>query len=464
VALPSTAPVRPPSQPSNPSATSSGFAWYTVIILTACYTLSFIDRQILGLLVGPIKKDFGASDTQIGLLTGLAFSLFYTFLGLPLGRIADTRNRRNLIGVSVLLWSFFTGCCSLARSFWSLIFTRIGVGFGEAGLSPAAYSLFADTFPKERLGVALSIFYMGVFLGQSLALLVGGTTVQAVSHMSSITLPLLGTIAPWRITFLIAAVPGIPFALLVFTLREPLRRGLLQAETPIEGVRQAGDPSKLSARDTLRQVGMRWTSVAGICGGMICQAICNYGFMAWVPTFFARTYHWTPGQTGRALGLIIATFGCLGMYVGGQVSDHWLKKGIYDAPLRLGVPSAIGTAILFPLAFLSHSATWTIVLICPALFCLALPMGTAVAALQMIFPNQVRGQVSAFYLFCLNLGGLSIGPLMPGVLDDHVFHSEAAIGTSLAITIAAGAVLMLIAFASTQRPYRNHYRMLNPAA
>ncbi len=447
--LPSTAPAQPAAPPS---ATSSGFAWYTVVILTACYTLSFIDRQILGLLVGPIKKDFGVSDTQIGLLTGLAFSLFYTFLGLPLGRIADTRNRRNLIGVSVLLWSLFTGCCSLARSFWSLIFTRIGVGFGEAGLSPAAYSLFADTFPKERLGVALSIFYMGVFLGQSLALLVGGTTVQAVSHMSSITLPLLGTIAPWRITFLIAAVPGIPFALLVFTLREPLRRGLLQA----------GGAAKLSARDTLRQVGMRWTSVAGICGGMICQAICNYGFMAWVPTFFARTYHWTPGQTGRALGLIIATFGCLGMYVGGRVSDRLLKKGIYDAPLRLGVPSAIGTAILFPLAFLSHSATWTIALICPALFCLALPMGTAVAALQMIFPNQVRGQVSAFYLFCLNLGGLSIGPLMPGLLDDHVFHSEAAIGTSLAITIGAGAILMLIAFASTQRPYRNHYRMLHP--
>jgi MFS family permease len=442
-----------PAPTAAPAKTSSAFAWYSLIVLTACYTLSFIDRQILGLLVAPIKKDFGVSDTQIGLLTGLAFSLFYTFLGLPLGRIADTRSRRNLIGVSVFLWSLFTGCCSLARSFWSLIFTRIGVGFGEAGLSPAAYSMFSDIFPKERLGVAMSIFYMGVFLGQSLALLVGGTTVQAVSHMSSITLPLLGTIAPWRITFLIAAAPGIPFALLVFTLREPLRRGLLQS----------GGENKLNAKETLRQVGMRWSSVAGICGGMICQAICNYGFMAWVPTFFARTYHWAPGQTGRALGLIIATFGCLGMYVGGRVSDRWLKRGIYDAPLRLGVPSAIGTGILFPLAFLAHNATWTLALICPALFCLALPMGTAVAALQMIFPNQVRGQVSAFYLFCLNLGGLSIGPLMPGVLNDYVFHSEAAIGTSLAITIGAGAVLMLIAFAATQRPYRNHYRLLHLA-
>ncbi|HEX4135327.1 MAG TPA: MFS transporter [Bryobacteraceae bacterium] len=429
---------------------SSAFAWYVLIILTACYTLSFIDRQILSLLVGPIKKDLGLSDTKVGLLQGLAFSVFYTLLGLPLGRIADTKNRRNLIGVSVLLWSLFTGACSLARSFWSLIFTRIGVGFGEAGLSPAAYSMFSDMYPKERLGVALSIFYMGVFLGQSLALLVGGTTVEAVSHMSSITLPLLGTMAPWRITFLVAAVPGIPFALLVYTLREPVRRGLLNV-------------SKLGPRATLREVGTRWSSVAGISAGMICQAICNYGFMAWAPTFFARAHHWAPGQTGRALGVIIATFGCLGMYAGGKISDVWLKKGRFDAPLRVGIPSAIGTAILFPLAFLSHSATLTLALICPALFCLALPMGTAAAALQMIFPNQVRGQVSAFYLFCLNLGGLSLGPLMPGVLNDYVFHSEAAIGKSIAITIGAGAVLMLIVFLATQRPYRNHYRMLNRA-
>jgi MFS family permease len=440
------------AKPAAARETSSGFAWYIVVILTACYTLSYIDRQILSLLVGPIKRDLGISDTRVGLLQGLAFSLFYTFMGLPLGRIADTRNRRNLIGCSVLLWSFFSGCCSLARSFWSLVLARIGVGFGEAGLSPAAYSLIADIFPKERLGVALSVFYMGVFLGSSLALLLGGITVDAVSHMSSITLPLLGTMAPWRITFLIAAAPGIPFALLVYTLREPLRRGALET----------GGASRLSLGDTLREVGARWTSVAGISAGMMCQAICNYGFMAWAPTFFARTHHWAPGQTGRALGLIIATFGCLGMYAGGRISDGWLRRGIHVAPLRVGIPSAIGTAILFPIAFLSHNAAVTLALICPALFFLALPMGTAVAALQMIFPNQVRGQISAFYLFCLNLGGLSLGPLMPGVLNDYVFHSEAAIGKSIAITIGTGAVLMLIVFASTQRPYRNHYRMLHP--
>jgi MFS family permease len=430
--------------------TSRALAWYAVILLTACYTLSYIDRQILSILVGPIKRDLGISDTSIGLLQGLAFSLFYTFMGLPLGRIADRSSRRNLIGVSVLVWSFFSGACSLARSFWSLVVTRIGVGFGEAGLSPAAYSLIADVFPKEGLGVALSIFYMGVFLGSSLALLLGGTVVEAVSHMSSITLPLLGTMAPWRITFLIAAVPGIPFALLIFTLREPIRRGKLQVAA-----------SKLTFRQTLREVGGRWTSLAGISVGMACQAICNYCFMAWAPTFFARVHHWAPGQTGRTLGIILATFGCLGMLAGGRISDVLLKKGIHDAPLRVAIPSAIMTAILFPIAFLSSNATLTVALIGPGLFFLALPMGSATAALQLIFPNELRGQVSAFYLFCLNLGGLTLGPLMPGVLNDYFFHSEAAIGKSVAITIFAGAVLMLLLFVATQRPYRKHYALLH---
>ena len=440
--------------PNPPEKKSSAFAWYVVIVLTACYTLSFIDRQILGLLVGPIKKDLALSDTGIGLLTGLAFALFYTLLGLPLGRVADTKNRRNLIGVSVLLWSFFTSMCSLARSFWSLVLTRVGVGFGEAGLSPAAYSMFSDMFPKERLGVVMSIYYMGVFLGQSLALLVGGATVQAVSHMSSITVPILGTMAPWRITFLIAAAPGIPFALLVFTLREPLRRGLLQ--------KGAGEGSKLSASETLAQVAMRWQSVAGICTGMICQAFCNYGLMAWAPTYFLRIHHWNTAQTGRALGLIVAVFGCAGMVAGGRLSDIWLKRGMYDAPVRLGIPAAIGTLIFFPLAFTIDNPNGSIALIALGLLCLALPMGTTAAALQLIFPNQVRGQVSAFLLFSLNLGGLSLGPLIPGVLDDRVFHSEMAIGTSLAITIGVGALLMLVAFSATLRPYSDHYRMLHP--
>jgi MFS family permease len=149
---------------------SLGYAWYVVLALTAIYMLSYMDRQILSLLVGPMKRDLGISDTRVGLLQGLAFGLFYTFMGLPLGRIADRRSRRGLIALGVVFWSFFTSLSSVARSFWLLFLTRMGVGVGEASLSPAAYSLIADYFPGERLGVAISVYYMGVFFGSSLSL------------------------------------------------------------------------------------------------------------------------------------------------------------------------------------------------------------------------------------------------------------------------------------------------------
>src|SRR5271170_6841305 len=180
------------NQPPSQAATSMRYAWYVVIVLTGLYMLSFVDRTILSLLVGSIKRDLGISDTRIGLLQGLSFALFYTVMGLPLGRLADTRSRRNLIAAGVVVWSIFTSFCSASKSFWSLFLTRIGVGVGEAGLSPAAYSLISDYFPPEKLGLALSVYSMGLFIGSGLALLVGGATVDALSHLPPVTLPLLG--------------------------------------------------------------------------------------------------------------------------------------------------------------------------------------------------------------------------------------------------------------------------------
>jgi MFS family permease len=430
-----------------------GYAWYVVLILMACYTLSFVDRQILSLLVGPIKRDLMVSDTRIGLLQGLAFSLFYTFMGLPLGRLADTRNRRNFIGAAVIVWSFFTASCSLAKSFWSLFLARIGVGVGEAGLSPAAYSLISDYFPKERLGVALSTYSMGLFIGSSLALLVGGTAVDALSHLPPITVPMLGTMASWRLTFLIIGAPGVLFALLVFTIREPVRRSLLQTTE--------GRASRLNLRETWAQVRPRWQSVVGISLGMVFQSTITYGFQAWTPTFFVRVHGWTPGQAGRALGTIILISGCLGMYAGGVLCDRWQRRGMFEGPLMVAIPSAIGAGILFPLALTAQDPQWTLALLVPAVFFQALPVATAVAAIQLIFPNQLRGQMSALFLFCLNLGGLTLGPLMPAVFNDYVFKNEKMIGPSLALTIGIAATLTLIVFLATFRPYRRHYRLMH---
>src|SRR3984885_4705783 len=242
----------PSMRPNQPKA-SLGYAWYVVIVLTALYMLSFVDRTILSLLVGSIKRDLGISDTRIGLLQGLSFALFYTIMGLPLGRLADTRSRRNLIAAGVVVWSLFTSACSIAKSFWSLFFTRIGVGVGEAGLSPAAYSLISDYFPPDRLGVAISVYYMGVFLGSSLALLVGGLVVDTMARIHTVTLPLIGTIASWRVTFLVVGAPGILGALLVYTIKEPVRKNMLRSAQ--------GVAAQLSFGQACGQMRLRWQSL-----------------------------------------------------------------------------------------------------------------------------------------------------------------------------------------------------------
>ena len=431
----------------------SGYAWYVVIVLMLCYTLSFIDRQILSLLVAPIKKDLGISDTRVGLLQGFSFALFYATMGLPLGRIADFSNRRNLITAGILFWSFFTSACAGAKSFVTLFLARMGVGVGEAALNPAAFSMLADYFPKERLGVAVSLFYVGNLLGSGLALIVGGMTVEYVTRLNEVTLPILGTIASWRVTFLILGIPGVLFALLAFTIKEPIRKSLL---------RNAAGATKLSITETVAQVRARWQSVIGISVGLVFQAACNYGFSAWAPTYFQRVHGWTVGTTGRPLGFIILVFGCLGLYCGGTLSERWQRRGMIDAPLRVAIPSAIGTGVFLSLAMLMPTPWLSLALIGPGFFFLVLPMGTAGAALQVIFPNQVRAQVSALYLFILNLGGLTLGPLLPGLFTDYLFKDPKMVGASMALTMALAAALMLGIVLATLRPYRRHYGEMYP--
>ena len=408
---------------------ATAYEWYVVAALTSLYTLSFVDRTILGLLIGPIKRDLGINDTQVGLLTGLAFSIFYTLVGLPMGRLVDTRNRRNLIAIGLVIWCCFTSLGAATKSYSTLFLARIGVGVGESSLSPAAYSVIADYFPKRLLGVAISVFYMGVFLGSSLALLLGGIIVQTLTRTPTLTLPILGTIASWRATFLLVGLPGFLFVLLVYTIREPKRTDLLRSAT---------GSTQLSVAETV-------------------------ALISWGPQFFQRIHGWSPAEAGRALAGILLVFGCGGMFCGGKLSDHWQAKGMAEGPLRVGVISAIGTLLFMAPAFAMKDAQTTLILAGPGLFFLAMPMGISLAALQRIFPNQVRGQVSAFVLFVLNLGGYPLGTITPGVLNNYVFHNEKMLGPSLAVTFTIGSILMLILYSITMRPYRRHFQLMATA-
>ena len=430
----------------------SAYKWYVAAVLALCYTASFLDRQILSLLVGPIKQDLKISDTLVGLLQGFSFALFYASMGLPLGRIADATNRRNLISICIAFWSLFTAACAGAHSFLTLFLTRMGVGIGEAGLNPASFSVLSDYFSKERLGAALSLFYTGQMFGSSLALVVGGSVVQSVTRWPETTLPILGTIPSWRLTFLILGLPGLLLALLALTVREPVRRNL---------VRSAASSTRLSMAETIDEIGKRWQSVLGIALGSASLAACIYGFSAWVPTYFLRVHGWTIGETGRALGFLVLPFGCAGLWIGGWLSERWQKRGIIDAPLRVALPCGVGIVAILAPAMLMPSAALSLELIGVGYFFLVLPLGTLAACVQAIVPNQVRAQVSALFLFILNLGGLTLGSLLPGVFADYVFHDPKSIGTGLAITLALFGALLFVIVSATRRPYRHHYRQMH---
>jgi MFS family permease len=247
---------------------SRAVAWYTVFILMLCYTLSYADRQILAFLVGPLRHDLHISDTDVGLLQGFAFALVYTVFGLPMGALADRFSRRNLVAIGVVIWSVMTSLSSVARSFLLLGAARMGVGIGEAALSPCAFSMITDSFPKERLSGALSVYTMGIQLGSGLALIIGGLVAQTVSQMPPVQLPLVGAIAAWRLTFLVVGIPGLLIALLLLTVREPVRRALLLGAD--------GRPAKLDMRALVEQIRMRWRSALGLSVMISCQATCNY--------------------------------------------------------------------------------------------------------------------------------------------------------------------------------------------
>jgi MFS family permease len=345
-----------------------------------------------------------------------------------------------------------TSLSSVARSFVSLAAARMGVGIGEATLSPCAFSMITDSFPKERLSSALSVYTMGIQLGSGLALVIGGLVVQAVSHMAPIAIPFAGPIPAWRVTFLIVGAPGLIIALLVLTLREPKRRALL--------LNSSGVAVPFGLGEVFAQIRLRWRATLGIAAMICCQATCNYALLAWGPTFFDRLHHWPKDRTGLVLGLTTLGCGCTGLFVGGWLSDRWQSRGIANAPVRVGLISLTGILLTLAPAMLLPEAGWTVALLVPAVFFIGLPIGCGYAALQMIFPNQARGRVSAIVIFAVAMFSLVVGATLPGFLDDHLFHDELRIGASISLTVVLAALLGIFAAAGTLAPYREAYRKM----
>ena len=428
-------------------------SWYAVFVFAIVLMFAFIDRQIITLLVGPIKKDLGVSDTQMSMLLGFAFVMFYVVLGIPIARLADVKSRRLIIGIGIAVWSAMTAACGLAQNYWQLFAARIGVGVGEACNGPATFSMLSDYFPREKLAKAAAVLSIGFFIGSGIALIVGGQVVQLVSGMPDIAVPLIGTIHSWQVAFIAVGLPGLFIAALIRTVEEPRRRGLI-APLPGAPVQKA---RALPIRDIFRYLFDDWKSYGPMYAGMGLRSMVAFGASAWLPTFFIRTYGWTAPQVGMALGVILLTISPLGLLAGGFLAEWYAKKGYADANMRVNLISTIAilpTSMLYPLMPTPELA---IVLFAANSFLASIGPGPANAALQTITPNQMRAQVTALYLFVFNLIGYGVGPVTVAVITDYIFQSESALRYSLAINAAVLGPIAWLIFWYGLKPYRESY-------
>jgi predicted MFS family arabinose efflux permease len=367
--------------------------------LLVVYILNFLDRQIVTILAEPIKRDLGLSDTQLGLLTGLAFALFYAILGIPIARYADrpAANRVGLISLSLVLWSGMTALCGLAQNFTQLLLARVGVGVGEAGCTPAAHSLISDMVPVERRASAIAFYGLGIPIGSLLGMIIGGFLADTVG---------------WRTAFLFVGLPGVLMAAFVwFVLRDP-RRGAMA--TALRGTTAA--VPQLSARAALGEVfGSRAFLLLSVAGGLV--AFLSYGKTVWAAIYFIRSHGLTPGQTGLWLGGILGLAGLFGTWAGGWLADRF---GRADRRHMLTAP-AVGMTVAAPILFLGYSAdNWQVavaLLVIPTILN-SLYYGPTYALAQQLVRPQARAMATAVMVFAQNLIGLGLGPLFFGMMSD----------------------------------------------
>ena len=416
------------------AATSYGLfrsGWFAVAVLVAAYAVSFLDRQVVGLLVEPLKKDLGISDTQIGILQGPAFGLFYAVLGLPLGWLADRVHRVRLVAIAIVLWSSATIACGLASSFAGLLLGRFGVGVGEAALVPAAVSLLADLFRPERRAVPLSVFTSGVSVGAGLALILG-SAFTAYAHDGASDLPLLGawlaTRQTWQTVFILSGLVGLPVAAIVLAIGEPLR----QAHGPNADAR--------SAAAVVKHLVLHRGLFGPLLAGTGALYVVSNAVAAWLPSLFVRRFDWTPPDVGQTLGPFIMVFALSGNIASGLLTAWMGRRGVVNAPARTML---IGACLILPAATigpLAPTAGLAMAGIFTLYFAIARTFGIATTAFVAVTPPALRGQVVALYLLIGNLLGFGLGPIGVGALLDYGPEILRQIGPAMSFANAVVAI------------------------
>ena len=426
----------PTAPPAPPFTFSSGYARYVMWLLLGIYIVNFLDRQVVNILAEPIKNDLNLADWQLGLMSGLAFAIFYTVLGIPIARLAERKNRAYIIGSAVAVWSGFTALCATATNFVQLIFYRIGVGVGEAGCTPPAHSLIVDYVPKEKRASALAFYAMGTPIGGLIGLVMGGIVADAYG---------------WRAAFLIAGAPGLIFAALAFfTLKEP-RRMMAQHAAQVAA-------ASATFTQTMAYLGKKPTFWY-ISFAAAIKAFIGYGHAPFTASFFLRNHTAevaaladdfglkSVGFLGLALGIISGTAGAIGSYVGGWIADKFGKNDLRAYMVAPGLASLI-TIPVYIFAVTVDSAAIGLCTLAINSFLGTLWYGPVYGTGQSVVPPHMRATAAAILLFIINLIGLGLGPLGVGILSDY-FNKGMGMGPAEGVrwALIVSALFGLAAFA-----------------
>ncbi len=439
---------------ASPAAQTGGgvYRWYVVAVLFAAYAFSAIDSRVLTLLVEDIKKSLGLSDFEISLLQGFAFALLYSVAALPIGRYVDSAKRRTpLVIVGVLVWSAMTMACGLARSFGGLFFTRVGVGVGEATLSPSAYSLISDYFEKQRRALAISFYAIGYPIGGGLALIIGGVLLGYFTRQGPTDLGIFGTLEPWQMVFVTVGAPGIIIAALIATIREPARQ-----ET-------AGLGKSLPIREVVAFIFSRWKLYGMLIGVTALSGLLSIGTSLWYPTFLMRTYGLSVGQVGLYYGMLMLACGTLGTLGGGWLSGVLIRRGRSDANLRIMLYATILKAVPLIIGPLMPSAALALSFMAVGTLVGQASQGVVLTAIQDVTPNRLRGQVTALTLLAVNLIGLGLGSSLIAGITDFGFGDEGALRYAISITGAIMLPIMVLLLATGMGRYRKALQAMEKA-
>lgn len=395
------------------------YAWTVVAILIATAILSYTDRQVLSLLVDPIRADLGISDTQVSLLLGTAFAVVYGFAGIPLGYLADRTSRRNLIFGGVLVWSLGTLACGLSHSFGELFAARIVVGLGEAVLSPAAISLISDYFPPSRRGTAVGCFLSGIAMGIGASILIGGGVLRFV-EMGALAGTPLAAQSPWRLVLLVIGAPGLLWALAILVIREPARQAT-------DGPASTGPTAVTGSAN--------WTLVVPIYLVVALASLVDNAVGAWAPTLLIREFARNASEVGLVLGLLLtAGFGG-GVLVGGWLADRAGARGGWSRKLAV----CLGfSSLILPVSLLINAGQFYVVLISIPLYFALSGSVTALgfSAILDAVPNRSRGLAMAISFFLNVALGAGVGPTAVALASDHLFGANAGLGPAITLTVA----------------------------